>query len=125
MRGKSSLLNQLLGHERAIVSPIAGTTRDTIEETANVRGIPVVFVDTAGLRDAGDVLEEEGIRRSRAAVLRAELVLHVIDASQSLSAGDQTLLREFEGRARVVVFNKSDLPRVVVLPEIAGAGRLR
>src|SRR6185503_598521 len=63
--GKSSLLNQLLGHERAIVSPIPGTTRDTIEETANIRGLPVVFVDTAGLREARDEIEEEGIRRSR------------------------------------------------------------
>ena len=66
--GKSSLLNQLLGHDRAIVSPIAGTTRDTIEETANVRGIPVVFVDTAGLRDSRDAIEIEGIRRTRAMV---------------------------------------------------------
>ncbi len=61
--GKSSLLNQLLGHDRAIVSPIAGTTRDTIEETANIRGLPVVFVDTAGLREAGDAVEREGIRQ--------------------------------------------------------------
>src|SRR5262249_12292476 len=61
--GKSSLLNQLLGHDRAIVSAIPGTTRDTIEETANIRGIPVIFVDTAGLRDAGDEIEAEGIRR--------------------------------------------------------------
>ena len=72
--GKSSLLNQLLGHERAIVSPIAGTTRDTIEETANIRGLPVVFVDTAGLREAGDELEVEGIRRSREALAKAEII---------------------------------------------------
>ena len=66
--GKSSLLNQLLGHDRAIVSPIPGTTRDTIEETANVRGIPVIFIDTAGLREAADEIEIEGIRRSRGAL---------------------------------------------------------
>lgn len=120
--GKSSLLNRLLGHDRAIVSPIAGTTRDTIEETANVRGIPVVFVDTAGMREAGDVLEEEGIRRSRVAVERAELVLHVMDSSRELSAADEVLLQDLSGRARVVVLNKSDLPRAVVLPrELAGA----
>ena len=58
--GKSSLLNQLLGHDRAIVSPIPGTTRDTIEETANIRGLPVIFIDTAGLREAGDEIEVEG-----------------------------------------------------------------
>ena len=83
--GKSSLLNQLLGHDRAIVSPIPGTTRDTIEETANIRGLPVVFVDTAGLREAGDEIEIEGIRRSRAAMDRADLVLHVIDVTQPLA----------------------------------------
>ena len=62
--GKSSLLNQLLGHDRAIVSPIPGTTRDTIEETASIRGLPVVFIDTAGLREARDEIEQEGVRRS-------------------------------------------------------------
>src|SRR5205823_5228374 len=69
--GKSSLLNQLLGHDRAIVSAIPGTTRDTIEETANIRGLPLVFIDTAGLRDAGDELERAGIRRSRQSLDRA------------------------------------------------------
>ena len=77
--GKSSLLNQLLGHDRAIVSAIPGTTRDTIEETANVRGIPVVFIDTAGLREAVDEIEVEGIKRSRTSLERAELILHVLD----------------------------------------------
>src|SRR5207249_4208373 len=73
--GKSSLLNQLLGHDRAIVSKIPGTTRDTIEETANIRGIPVVFIDTAGLRDGRDEIEVEGIRRSHQTIARAELIL--------------------------------------------------
>src|SRR5581483_8220486 len=77
--GKSSLLNLLLGHSRAIVSPIPGTTRDTIEETANVRGLPVVFIDTAGLRDSDDVIEIEGVRRSRETLSRADLILHVLD----------------------------------------------
>jgi len=108
--GKSSLLNRLLGHDRAIVSPIPGTTRDTIEETANVRGIPIVFVDTAGLRHAADTLEEEGIRRSRTAAARAELILHVIDASEPLSELDRGFLHEFASRPRIVVLNKSDLP---------------
>src|SRR5205085_3402856 len=83
--GKSSLLNQLLGHDRAIVSAIPGTTRDTIEETANVRGLPIVFIDTAGLREARDEIEEEGIRRSRKSLEQAELILHVLDISQPLT----------------------------------------
>jgi len=109
--GKSSLLNQLLGHDRAIVSPIAGTTRDTIEETANVRGIPVVFIDTAGLREAQNEIETEGVRRSRESLARAELVLHVIDANDSLHAEDDQLLREFPARKRIIICNKQDLPR--------------
>lgn len=107
--GKSSLLNQLLGHDRAIVSPIAGTTRDTIEETANIRGLPVVFVDTAGLRESRDDIEREGIRRTRAMVAKAELVLHVLDASEPLSAEDEQFLAEFAGKKRLVVLNKVDL----------------
>ena len=109
--GKSSLLNQLLGHDRAIVSPIAGTTRDTIEETANIRGLPVVFVDTAGLRESRDDIEREGIRRTRAMVEKAELILHVLDASEPLSEEDEQLLAEFAGKKRIVVWNKADLMR--------------
>ena len=107
--GKSSLLNQLLGHDRAIVSHIAGTTRDTIEETANIRGIPVVFVDTAGLRDAGDVIEQEGIRRTRAMVAKAELILHVLAADEPLSTEDERFLAEFAGKKRIFIRNKTDL----------------
>lgn len=109
--GKSSLLNQLLGHDRAIVSHIAGTTRDTIEETANVRGIPVVFIDTAGLREAKDEIESEGIRRSRESLAKAELILHVLDASEPLHAEDEKLLAEFAAKQRIIVCNKVDLPR--------------
>lgn len=109
--GKSSLLNHLLGHERAIVSPVAGTTRDTIEETASIRGIPVVFVDTAGLREAMDPVEREGVRRSREALARADLVLHVVDGSEPLHPVDRECLVECRGRKRILVLNKSDLPR--------------
>jgi len=107
--GKSSLLNQLLGHDRAIVSPIPGTTRDTIEETANIRGVPVVFIDTAGLRDGGDEIEVEGIRRSRATLAKAELVLHVFDISEPLTKADEMFLTEFAGKKRILVRNKMDL----------------
>jgi tRNA modification GTPase len=115
--GKSSLLNQLLGHNRAIVSPIAGTTRDTIEETANIRGLPVVFVDTAGLREGGDEIEAEGVRRSRQSLDRAELILHVVDASEPAAPGDRFALPELKGRKRLLVWNKMDLPRRLELPD--------
>lgn len=108
--GKSSLLNQLLGRDRAIVSHIPGTTRDTIEETANIRGVPVVFIDTAGLREAGDEIEIEGIRRSRETLARAELILHVLDVSQPITPEDERHLQEFAGKKRIVVRNKTDLP---------------
>ncbi len=114
--GKSSLLNQLLGHDRAIVSAIAGTTRDTIEETANIRGIPVIFIDTAGLREARDEIELEGIRRSRKSFEQAEFVLHVFDASEPFTAADETFLEEFSGKKRIFVYNKIDLPRRLKLP---------
>lgn len=114
--GKSSLLNQLLGHDRAIVSAIPGTTRDTIEETANIRGLPVVFIDTAGLRTAGDEIEVEGIRRSRATLAKAELILHVFDLGEPLTAEDESYLAEFANRKRILVCNKLDLPRRLKMP---------
>lgn len=115
--GKSSLLNQLLGRNRAIVSPIPGTTRDTIEETANIRGVPVVFIDTAGLRESMDEIEVEGIRRSRETLARAELILHVLDSSEALSAEDEKYLAEFSNKKRIVIRNKSDLPSKLQLPQ--------
>ena len=108
--GKSSLLNQLLGHDRAIVSAIPGTTRDTIAETANIRGLPVVFIDTAGLREACDELELEGVRRSRQTLQEAEFILHVFDAAEPLTEADEKYLAEFTGKKRLLVRNKVDLP---------------
>ncbi len=114
--GKSSLLNQLLGHDRAIVSAIPGTTRDTIEETANIRGLPVVFIDTAGLRESQDEIEIEGIRRSRRSLEAADFILHVFDQSEPLTDEDRTYLDEFSGRKRILVRNKMDLPLRLELP---------
>jgi tRNA modification GTPase len=119
--GKSSLLNQLLGHDRAIVSPIPGTTRDTIEETANIRGLPVVFIDTAGLREARDEIEQEGIRRSRQSLAQAELILHVLDASEPLTEADKNYFSEFAGKKRILVRNKTDLSVKLELPGRAGS----
>ena len=114
--GKSSLLNQLLGHDRAIVSPIPGTTRDTIEETANIRGLPVVFIDTAGLREARDEIEQEGVRRSHESLARSEFILHVLDASEPLTPADKKYLAGFANKKRILVVNKTDLPRKLELP---------
>jgi tRNA modification GTPase len=116
--GKSSLLNQLLGRDRAIVSPIAGTTRDTIEETANIRGLPVVFIDTAGLREARDEIEQEGIRRSRESLANAEFILHVFDSSEPLTKADENYLAEFAAKKRILVRNKTDLPVKLVLDSV-------
>lgn len=114
--GKSSLLNCLLGKDRAIVSPTPGTTRDTIEETANIRGFPVVFIDTAGLRQARDEVELEGIRRSRRSLEQAEVVLHVCDASQPPNPLDQNFVAECAAKPRILIHNKCDLPRLLPLP---------
>ena len=121
--GKSSLLNQLLGHDRAIVSPLPGTTRDTIEETANIRGIPVVFVDTAGLREGGDEIEMEGIRRSHETIARADLILHVLDASERLAEEDRQRLSDSE--KCILILNKSDLPVQVDLSAVPGQTHVR
>lgn len=119
--GKSSLLNHLLGQDRAIVSAIPGTTRDTIEETANVRGLPVLFIDTAGLREARDELELEGIRRSQLSLEKADFLLHVFDASEPLTAADKTFLEKFSAKQRILVRNKTDLQsRLEFPPELGG-----
>ena len=114
--GKSSLLNQLLGCERAIVSPRPGTTRDTIEASASIRGIPLVFVDTAGLREAGDPVEQEGVRRSLAAIAQSELVLLVLDGSEPWNPEDARRLEALGTRPCILVRNKTDLPPRLELP---------
>ncbi|PWU06617.1 MAG: tRNA uridine-5-carboxymethylaminomethyl(34) synthesis GTPase MnmE [Verrucomicrobia bacterium] len=103
--GKSSLLNRLLGFERAIVSHIPGTTRDTLEESASLEGIPVHFIDTAGIRETNDPIELEGVRRALLAAERAAVILHVIDASQPLPPLPPGLPKDKVHR----VWNKIDL----------------
>jgi tRNA modification GTPase len=105
--GKSSLLNAMLGHDRAIVSAMPGTTRDIVEGTIAVAGVPVRLLDTAGLEVPRDALEAEGIRRSRLAIEESDLLLVVLDTS---AAPDQHVLAETAGRARLIVRAKSDLP---------------
>jgi tRNA modification GTPase len=107
--GKSSLLNVLLGFDRAIVSEAAGTTRDTIEEVVNVEGFPLRLVDTAGIREGGDEVEREGVARSRRQLANADLVLEVLDAS--LGRDQPRVARAAAPGARwVTVLNKADLP---------------
>src|SRR5947209_13896969 len=107
--GKSSLLNALLGEERAIVSEIAGTTRDVIEESFAIDGVPVRVLDTAGLRSSDDAVERIGIDRARRALDAAAVALVVVDGSRALDADARDVLRATRGRERVVLFNKRDL----------------
>lgn len=109
--GKSSLLNQLLGFERAIVSEVPGTTRDTIEETVSWSGIGFRIADTAGIRTASNRIEEEGVERAWRQAEAAQLVLVVLDGSERLTEVDQAILDRLEGVRSMVVVNKVDLPQ--------------
>lgn len=109
--GKSSLFNRLLQKERAIVTEIPGTTRDTVSETTSIEGIPVKLVDTAGLREGEDVVERLGIERSHQAMADADLTLLVFDLSTAATPEDRSLLERLSDRKPLLVGNKSDLPR--------------
>ncbi|HTP03767.1 MAG TPA: tRNA uridine-5-carboxymethylaminomethyl(34) synthesis GTPase MnmE [Nitrospirota bacterium] len=109
--GKSSLLNALLKQNRAIVTEVPGTTRDVLEEYLNVSGIPIRILDTAGIRHTHDTVEQEGVRRSLAAIESADIVLVVLDGSETLKYEDRRVLKEVEGKSAIAVINKSDLPR--------------
>ncbi len=116
--GKSSLLNALLGYERAIVTDVPGTTRDTIEEKLRIGSLLLRLTDTAGIRDARDAVERLGVERSRLAMARAELVIDVLDGSTEPETEDLELLREAERCPRaVLVLSKSDLGKTIAPPE--------
>ncbi|MDB9741773.1 tRNA uridine-5-carboxymethylaminomethyl(34) synthesis GTPase MnmE [Akkermansiaceae bacterium] len=105
--GKSSLLNALLGYDRAIVSDIAGTTRDTVEEVVNLNGIPLRLIDTAGVRDSKDAIEQQGIERSEKQIELADLIIEVVDGSKP---GKRLLEKDqISGRHHILIANKSDL----------------
>jgi tRNA modification GTPase len=108
--GKSSLMNALLDKERAIVTPIAGTTRDVLEDHVRLNGLNVRLMDTAGIRETNEEIEQEGIRRTRQAINKADLVLLVLDVSQELAEQDHLLLQEIPSHKTVVIWNKIDLP---------------
>ncbi len=108
--GKSTLLNALLKFDRAIVSETPGTTRDTVEEAIDFFGIPVRFIDTAGIRETSNKIEALGRERSLKAIDQADVVLFIFDASEELMTEDVDLARLTEGRNRIIVLNKTDLP---------------
>ena len=108
--GKSSLFNALLGEDRAIVTDIAGTTRDQLHERLTINEIPVSLFDTAGLRDTDDTVEKIGVARSKQAIADADLVLVLIDGSVNLTEEDREIVRSVEGLNHIIVFTKSDLP---------------
>ena len=107
--GKSSLLNRLLEEDRAIVTPIPGTTRDTIEEAVTLDGLRITLVDTAGIRKAGNPVEREGTRRSQRSIEQADLVLLVVDASEAPRNRDLRLIQDLQGRSALLVLNKRDM----------------
>ncbi|MFS9221079.1 tRNA uridine-5-carboxymethylaminomethyl(34) synthesis GTPase MnmE [Streptococcus sp. A12] len=116
--GKSSLLNNLLREEKAIVTDIEGTTRDVIEEYVNINGVPLKLVDTAGIRETEDIVERIGVERSRKALKEADLVLLVLNASEPLTDQDRQLLEISQDSNRIILLNKVDLPQQIELDEI-------
>ena len=111
--GKSSLLNALLGENRAIVTDIAGTTRDTLEEDVMIHGIPLKIVDTAGIHETVDIVEKIGVDKARESVEEADLVLYVVDGNKPLDADDTQIIGLLEGKKAIIVMNKIDIEQVV------------
>lgn len=125
--GKSSLLNHLLKEDKAIVTDIAGTTRDVIEEYVNVLGVPLKLIDTAGIRETEDVIEKIGVEKSRKALEESDLILLVLNQSEALTKEDRKLLEATAGLKRIILLNKMDLANRLDLPElkkIAGEDRI-
>jgi tRNA modification GTPase len=120
--GKSSLFNRLLGERRAIVTPHPGTTRDFIEESVFIRGVPVRFIDTAGIRETSNPVEREGIDLVRQQSAAADVVVVLLDGSAPFTGDDRQILEENRNRNVVIAINKSDLPRVLEAVPLPGEG---
>jgi tRNA modification GTPase len=116
--GKSSLLNQLVGEDRAIVTEIAGTTRDTLEETININGITLNIIDTAGIRDTKDIIEKMGVEKAIRFATNADLIIFVIDSSTNLDQNDDTILKMIKDKKVIILLNKADLNQVITQKEI-------
>lgn len=110
--GKSSLMNVLLGREKAIVTDIAGTTRDALEEQINLNGITLNIVDTAGIRDTEDIVEKIGVKKAKEYLLHADLIIYVVDSSTALDKNDEEIIAMLSDKKAVILLNKSDLSQV-------------
>lgn len=117
--GKSSLMNVLVGEERAIVTDIAGTTRDTLEEHIRLHGLSLNVVDTAGIRETEDIVEQIGVSKARTVADDADLIIYVVDASCPLDENDETIMEMIRGQKAVVLLNKTDLATVVTEEELS------
>lgn len=117
--GKSSLLNHLLHEDKAIVTDVAGTTRDVIEEYVNVSGVPLQLIDTAGIRETDDKVEKIGVERSKKAIEQSDLVLLVLNAAESLTKEDLELIRLTNDKKRIIILNKTDLEEKLDRKELA------
>ncbi len=115
--GKSSLLNALLKENRAIVTEIPGTTRDSIEEYLNLSGIPVQIIDTAGIRETIDTIEKIGVQKTREIIEKSDLILYVMDVSEDFTSKDMEILNSITSKKFILIMNKIDLPRKLKLPE--------
>lgn len=116
--GKSSLLNSLLREKRAIVTDIPGTTRDIIEEVVNIRGVPLKIIDTAGIRETEDLVEKIGVERARESLEQADLVLFLLNWGEELQEEDQEIIHLLQGKKRIIILNKTDLPQKLSEKEI-------
>ncbi|WP_379970842.1 tRNA uridine-5-carboxymethylaminomethyl(34) synthesis GTPase MnmE [Ectobacillus sp. sgz5001026] len=116
--GKSSLLNSLIQEKKAIVTDIAGTTRDIIEEYVNVLGVPLRLIDTAGIRETKDIVEKIGVQRSKDVLQKADLILLVLNQNEPLSLEDVELFAAIKGKESIVIVNKTDLPRQIDLNRV-------
>ena len=114
--GKSSLLNGILKENRAIVTEIPGTTRDSIEEYVNLKGFPVQLIDTAGIRHTEDPVEEIGVKKTYEAVEKAELILHIVDVSSEFDDFDRKIVKNSKGKKTILILNKIDLPKNIKIP---------
>jgi tRNA modification GTPase len=118
--GKSSLLNTLLEEKRAIVTEVAGTTRDVIEEYVNIAGIPINLIDTAGIRETEDIVEKIGVEKSKKKIEEADLVIFMLDSSSSLDKWDVEIIEYMKNKKYIVLLNKIDLPRKIDIKDLKG-----